>query len=77
MKGEEIAFISRMIAVCDVFDALTAERMYKKGWSLEDAYDEIVRCSGTAFDPEIVKLFTENFDKIRAIHDMMPDKQIY
>ncbi len=77
MKGEEIAFISRMISVCDVFDALTAERMYKKGWSLDDAYNEIVRCSGTSFDPEIVKLFTDNFDKIKEIHDSMPDKQIY
>ena len=77
MKGEEIAFISRMIAVCDVFDALTAERLYKKGWSLDDAYKEIVRCSGKDFDPEVVELFIDNFDKIKAIHDSMPDKQIY
>ena len=77
MKGEEIAFISRMIAVCDVFDALTAERLYKKGWSLDDAYKEIVSCSGKDFDPEVVELFIDNFDKIKAIHDSMPDKQIY
>ena len=77
MKGEEIAYISRLISVCDVFDALTANRSYKKGWSLEDAHDEIVRQSGKSFDPAVVRLFIQNFDKFREIHSKMPDKQKY
>lgn len=77
MKGEEIAYISRLIAVCDVFDALTSDRYYKKGWSLEDTYNEIIRGSGKHFDPAVVKLFIQNFDEFKAIHDKIPDKQIY
>lgn len=77
MKGEEIAYISRLISVCDVFDALTANRSYKKGWSLEDAHDEIVRQSGKSFDPAVVRLFIKHFDEFKEIHSKMPDKQKY
>lgn len=77
MKGEEISYISRLMAVCDVFDALTADRYYKKGWSLEDTFNEIVRLSGTHFDPKAVQLFIKNFDEFKAIHSRIPDKQIY
>jgi HD-GYP domain-containing protein (c-di-GMP phosphodiesterase class II) len=77
MKGEEISYIARLIAVCDVFDALTSDRYYKKGWSLQDTYDEIVRLSGTHFDPKVVRLFIKNFDKFKEVHDSIPDKQIY
>lgn len=77
MKGEEIAYISRLMAVCDVFDALTSDRYYKKGWSLEETFDEIIRLSGKSFDPKVVKLFIEHFDEFKAIHSKIPDKQIY
>ncbi len=77
MKGEEIAYISRLMAVCDVFDALTSDRYYKKGWSLEDTFDEIIRLSGKHFDPKVVKLFIQHFDEFKAIHNKIPDKQKY
>ncbi len=77
MKGEEISYISRLMAVCDVFDALTSQRYYKEGWSLEDTYNEIVRQSGTQFDPDVVKLFVDNFDKFKQILKAMPDHEIY
>ncbi|MGN0152616.1 MAG: HD-GYP domain-containing protein [Wujia sp.] len=77
MKGEEIAYISRLMAVCDVFDALTSDRYYKKGWSLEDTFDEIIRLSGKSFDPKVVKLFIQHFDEFKAIHNKIPDKQKY
>lgn len=77
MKGEEIAYISRLMAVCDVFDALTSDRYYKKGWSLEDTFDEIVRLSGKHFDPKVVKLFIQHYDEFKAIHNKIPDKQKY
>ena len=77
MKGEEIAYIARLISVCDVFDALTSSRSYKKGWSIDDAYNEIVKNSGKQFNPAVVKLFIANFDKIRRIYEQIPDKQIY
>lgn len=77
MKGEDISYISRLMAVCDVFDALTSQRYYKEGWSLEDTYNEIVRQSGTQFDPDVVKLFIDNFDKFKQILKSMPDHEIY
>ncbi|MCM1272515.1 MAG: HD domain-containing protein [Clostridium sp.] len=77
MKGEEIAYISRLMAVCDVFDALTSDRYYKKGWSLEDTFDEIVRLSGKHFDPKVIKLFIQHYDEFKAIHNKIPDKQKY
>lgn len=77
MKGEGISYISRLMAVCDVFDALTSQRYYKEGWSLEDTYKEIVNHSGTQFDPDVVKLFVDNFDKFKEILKAMPDREIY
>ena len=77
MKGEEIAYISRLMAVCDVFDALTSKRYYKDGWSLESTHDEIVRLKGIHFDPDVVDLFEENFDRFKAVLKAMPDHEIY
>ena len=77
MKGEEIAYISRIVSVCDVFDALTAERLYKKGWSVEDTYNEIIKNSGKQFDPKVVKLFIQNFDKFKEVREKIPDMKIY
>lgn len=54
LKGEAIQLEARIISVADSFDAMTSERSYKKGMSLEDALKEMKRCSGTQFDPEIV-----------------------
>lgn len=77
MKGEEIAYISRLMAVCDVFDALTSERYYKAGWSMEDAYNEIVSLSGKHFDPDVVELFKENYSEFERVLKAMPDHEIY
>ena len=77
MKGEEIAYISRLMAVCDVFDALTSERYYKGGWSLDDTYNEIVKNSGTQFDPDVVQLFKDHFVEFEMILKSIPDHQVY
>ncbi|MBO5260963.1 MAG: HD-GYP domain-containing protein [Coprococcus sp.] len=77
MKGEEIAYISRMMAVCDVFDALTSARYYKKGWTMEEAYTEIVNQSGKHFDPKVVLLFQAHFNEFKQIAEQNADKHIY
>lgn len=77
MKGEEIAYISRLMAVCDVFDALTSARYYKKGWSMEEAYTEIVNQSGKHFDPKVVLLFQAHFKEFKQIAEQNADKHIY
>lgn len=77
MKGTDISYISRLMAVCDVFDALTSQRYYKEGWSLEDTYKEIVRLSGTHFDPDVVDLFDQHFEEFKEVLTNIPDKEIY
>jgi len=55
--GEEISLQSRIIAVADAFDAMTSDRPYRKGLTVENAISEISKFSGTQFDPSIVKVF--------------------
>jgi len=59
LKGNEIPLSGRLMAVADVYDAITTARVYKTAQSHKQAVDEIRRCSGTCFDPEIVKIFLE------------------
>ncbi|MBR3771617.1 MAG: HD-GYP domain-containing protein [Clostridium sp.] len=73
MKGMEIDFYSRIMAVVDVFDALISKRSYKEKWTLEDAYNEIVNQSGEHFDPEVVRMFCEHFEEFKIIVAAYPD----
>lgn len=59
LKGEEIPLISRIISIVDSYDVMTHDRIYKKAISKEDAIRELKVCSGTQFDPNIVKYFIE------------------
>lgn len=77
MKGNDISYIARLMAVCDVFDALTSQRYYKEGWSVEDTYNEIVRLKGIHFDPDVVQLFIDHFEEFKNILHSIPDHEIY
>ena len=57
LAGEEIPIGSRIIAVCDAFDAMLSERPYKAGRSTSAALAELRRCAGTQFDPAVVEAF--------------------
>nr|WP_320024474.1 HD domain-containing phosphohydrolase [uncultured Acetobacterium sp.] len=59
LMGEEISIQARIIGVADAFDAMTCDRAYRKGLSVEEAVAEINRCSGTQFDPEVVAVFVK------------------
>ncbi|MBK5263027.1 MAG: HD domain-containing protein, partial [Peptostreptococcaceae bacterium] len=59
LKGKEISLQARIIAVADSYDAMTTNRIYGKALSEEEATDEIRRCSGTQFDPEVARIFVE------------------
>jgi HD-GYP domain-containing protein (c-di-GMP phosphodiesterase class II) len=56
IKGKEICIFARIMCVADAFDAMTSDRPYRKGMSMENALKEIDRCKGTQFDPEIADL---------------------
>ncbi|HUY81181.1 MAG TPA: HD domain-containing phosphohydrolase [Acidobacteriaceae bacterium] len=57
LKGEEIVLGARIFAVADTLDAITSERPYRRASSFEAARGEILRCSGTQFDPAVIKIF--------------------
>ncbi|MGH3132893.1 MAG: HD-GYP domain-containing protein, partial [Gaiellaceae bacterium] len=57
VAGEEIPLAGRIVAIADVFDVITSTRSYKEAMSATDARSEIGRCSGTQFDPRLVRAF--------------------
>jgi response regulator RpfG family c-di-GMP phosphodiesterase len=57
LKGNEIPYLSRIIALADSFDAMTSDRPYRKGMSVEEAMKEIERCKGLQFDPDLAEVF--------------------
>ncbi|MDD5934611.1 MAG: HD-GYP domain-containing protein, partial [Clostridiales bacterium] len=72
-KGKEINEYATYVAVIDVFDALISKRSYKEAWSTKDAYDEIIRCSGTHFSPKAVELFQKVYSKLLQVAERFPD----
>ncbi len=63
LKGDEISIQARIIAVSEAYDAMISENSYKKALSQKEALEELERCSGTQFDPEVVKVFLEQVVK--------------
>lgn len=66
LKGEEIPLQARILAVADVYDALTTNRSYRSAWPHEKAAAEIARCAGTHFDARIVDAFLDVIDATLA-----------
>lgn len=73
LKAKEIPFLSRIITLADAFDAMTTNRIYKHKKTLSLAIDEIYKCSGTQFDPNIVPAAIEVFGSSQLISE---DSQI-
>lgn len=71
LKGTDIPYFARIAAVADTFDAMTSKRSYRDSLPIDVVKDEIVRCSGTQFDPDIAKVFLDilnnEYDKIEEI----------
>lgn len=59
LKGREIPLGARIMAIADAYDSITSERPYRKASSHRRAVKEIINCSGTQFDPEVVEHFLE------------------
>ena len=66
-KGEEIPLFGRIVALADVYDALSSTRIYKEAWDESDAMATIEKEAGYHFDPELVEIFVSNLDLIRSI----------
>ena len=74
LSGDDIPLFGRIVAVADVFDALTSERPYKKPWSLEDAADYLRAQRGLHFDPQCVDVFLAAWPQVLAIRQRFADE---
>ncbi len=73
LKGEDIPLMARIICAADSFDAMTSKRAYRDVMPLEEARKELLRCSGSQFDPRIVSAFLEvlaDEKKVEAIANL-------
>jgi HD-GYP domain-containing protein (c-di-GMP phosphodiesterase class II) len=73
-SGEDISIFGRVVAVADVYDALSCKRVYKEAWEEDAVLDEIKKLSGTKFDPEVVDAFFKCLPVIKSIAQKYPDK---
>jgi putative nucleotidyltransferase with HDIG domain len=64
LRGDYVPLGARIFAIADTLDAITSDRPYRKGRSFAQAREEIVRCSGTQFDPAIIAVFLSMPDKV-------------
>lgn len=69
LKGEQIPFPARVIAIADVYDALTSQRSYKKPWTHDEAFKTIVDDSGQHFDPALIEVFKNCAEKFKMVSD--------
>ncbi|WP_324170570.1 HD-GYP domain-containing protein [Sulfurimonas sp.] len=65
--GDNIHLYGRIVAIADVLDALTHERVYKKAWSFDKAASHIIELSGTKFDPKLIVCFRDNLADFKKI----------
>ncbi|HZF71194.1 two-component system response regulator [Sulfuricurvum sp.] len=73
IKGYDIPLAGRIVAIADVFDALTSRRPYKEAWSIERAVEYLQDQKGKHFDGELVDIFLQHMDEIKAIMTQFKD----
>ena len=74
-KAEEIPLYGRIVALADVYDALSSVRVYKEAWDESKVLDQIQKESGRQFDPELVDIFFSSLDFLRAIQRRYQDQE--
>ena len=71
LKGDEIPLSARIVAIADVFDALTSKRVYKDAHGFNDAVETIKKGAGKHFDPNLVEVFLNELGAIRRIYEQI------
>ena len=72
-QGEDIPVFGRLVAIADVYDALSNHRVFREAWKEDDVLKKLRVESGTHFDPEMIDAFFATLDTIRAISKRFPD----
>jgi len=73
LSGEDIPLFGRIVAIADVFDALTTNRPYKDAWPIERAIEEIERGSGQHFDPALLPAFRQALPEMSKVMEKYTD----
>jgi HD-GYP domain-containing protein (c-di-GMP phosphodiesterase class II) len=73
LAGHDIPLFARIVAVADVFDALSSRRSYKDPWPPEKVLEVMRDDAGKAFDPELIEILVERHERVRAVWGMHPD----
>jgi HD-GYP domain-containing protein (c-di-GMP phosphodiesterase class II) len=74
LSREQIPLGARIIFVADAFDAMTSERVYQRRLAADEALEELMRCAGSQFDPDVVDAFAEEFGLEREV--LEPDYEL-
>jgi HD-GYP domain-containing protein (c-di-GMP phosphodiesterase class II) len=74
-EGEEIPLFGRIVALADVFDALSSRRIYKEPWDEQRILAQIETGAGTHFDPELVEIFFNHYVLLQAVKDRYKDEE--
>ena len=69
LSSNDIPIESRIVAVADIFDALTSRRPYKEAWSVDDAFQELRKLAGSKLDPDCVEALIKNRAQLEEIRD--------
>jgi putative two-component system response regulator len=75
LKGTEIPLSGRIMAIADVFDALSQERPYKKAWPIEQIMNYFFENMGRHFDPQLVDIFAYHLDEFLKVRDELKDTE--
>jgi HD-GYP domain-containing protein (c-di-GMP phosphodiesterase class II) len=76
LNDDIISVEARIVAIADIFDALTTERSYKDAWTIDGAIEYIKELSGVKLDKECVDIFADNIDEILLIRARFPDADV-
>lgn len=74
LRGTDIPLAARIVAIADVFDALTSVRPYRRAWSVDEALAHIAAQAGSHFDPELVSAFISLRSQLEAIRQRWKDE---
>ena len=77
LAGEDIHIYGRILAICDVFDALSSDRCYKKAWDMDRVEKLFREEHGKHFDPDLTDIFFDNFDTFKDIKNTYKDENLY
>lgn len=76
LQGEAIPIEGRIVAIADVFDALTTKRPYKKAWPIEKAKNLLIESAGKHFDPELIPIFINILPEVLAIREKWKEQEV-